>query len=729
MKNELRLNRVNFNTLAIRAPAYLGSIREPKKNEYEEAIRKINLAFFKEINSKSFKKQKAENYISFYEKIKELNDSLNKTKEDAENAFNRLSKEMQDAEGRDAKISVLKKIRPVQDQKIKINDAIESLKKEFYITTGRLHMLFAIPPKEISDLMESLAYSRNVLVDFYCYLYSIHRSHNSTDLESLKKGLEIIETYPDDVNDDCKFNLYCNLASAYETFDFTKALEYINIALDYATDDFKKQEALCDKAEYSIYLGKKKEFNEIFKLISDPQKQFDLRKKFIIKYRKETAPKIKANKIKNAEISESDSAVREIINQSVKPKSSKALPMESFEAAFHTLMKTEASACAQKYLAAQLRAMPSKDALDFLNKMNAKYHLLRDDSIFNPMLLFQEVYVYTKNKKYDEAIQKFNELMEKLQPYEDNIRSVEEFVNHAKSYLILSLILEQKFDDAKSILKYCSKDEVDELKLLVNVEKDIAKRKEHTESDNKFEGDDIEKVSEANSSNSIELPSNVQEFTKQVSLGLIPLNDLSASLTHAYFMCKKSMMYPNNVQNSGQESSIDWKVGELIYSYPSENDKLKVVCLNGVPNNYITIHPDLLELDSEREHMQAAKDVLETGRVARMKGHQGVRLLNNKVFELKMLGQQHGDFRLFTNKVYDTGGNRLIVFDQNGNHKKVKDFLRQTKSLVTEFSDQEDENLVDDAFKCNNDINDCQTYYTEVLGSDGNQVVIDDYGS
>ena len=55
----------------------------------------------------------------------------------------------------------------------------------------------------------------------------------------------------------------------------------------------------------------------------------------------------------------------------------------------------------------------------------------------------------------------------------------------------------------------------------------------------------------------ITLPSNIKDFSEQVSFGSIPLESLSGKLAHAYFMYKKAIIDSTLISENATE--IQWK--------------------------------------------------------------------------------------------------------------------------------------------------------------------------
>ena len=92
---------------------------------------------------------------------------------------------------------------------------------------------------------------------------------------------------------------------------------------------------------------------------------------------------------------------------------------------------------------------------------------------------------------------------------------------------------------------------------------------------------------------------------------------------------------------------------------------------------------------------------LEKGFVRKPKLDVGVKFIDKKLLEIKQLGNKGGD-RLYTQNLYQNeDGDYLAIFDQEGNHNKVKRVLKNSKdfSIIECLSHpQSDYDLIDDCY-------------------------------
>lgn len=700
--------RIDPKTHAImQLPATIGlamSANNIQGDPFDIRCHELNIKFMKSA-LKSLKAQTIEDYINCIALARNIyNDIV-----DVQDQYTKLFDQMRAAEGADAKRAVLTQLMPLRDA----NSNAKKIKSTIFDIVFKCHEFFAIPPQEISDLAVTIAadaMGQETLVSFYNNLFAKKRGHGSNDFTDLLKAKEIVDQYGGDIVDDEKQALYMNLAYVYEALDYKKSLEYLLVAETFG--DRFIDEIICKKAAYYISLGNKKEFFACFKRIKDPQIALDLKMQFSKSFPHDTPPILKVSSVKNTKPSKAQKAERGI-KQKVLSDDKTGVDKEAAKESFENIMASPSSASAQKYLAATLLTVKSSSGqLELLREINKKYPLLRENSIFNPYLLVLEMKIFMDNKLFEEATEKLAETYEKLAPYGENIAYIKNYLYQVKYQLFYALAENLEFDKASEILQFFP-EEREELSALMQKLKesyDSVSKKDEAEEHVEEVGVPEEEVDSA-AANTITLPQDVSEFTKQVSLGAIPLEALSGKLIHAYFMCKRAMT-ALDMCGVDSNSFINWDLGDIQFSTLAD-DSANVVKLNAVPNNYIAIDP---RLNLEGDELEAAERVLNMARIARKKDQPGVKLVKGSFFELKILGD-FGDLRLIADQVFDSNGNRLILFNRKGTHKDVITFAQEAKGIKV-HSLKSEVALGGPAEEASVDLG--QEYYSQVIAEESN---------
>ncbi len=140
---------------------------------------------------------------------------------------------------------------------------------------------------------------------------------------------------------------------------------------------------------------------------------------------------------------------------------------------------------------------------------------------------------------------------------------------------------------------------------------------------------------------------------------------------HAYFQEKKKELAKRKIEDIASAKSSSWIIDNHVY----DNKKEEVYALEDKANFYATIDSKLLsKLDQNRQDqfLSALKKEL----VSKAYNSIGIKFINGKLIELKI----NDDQRLYTSKIYkNSEGKYLIIFDNEGNHAKVKKVSKDTK--------------------------------------------------
>ena len=664
--------------------------------------------------SKPLLEQRPDLYMPYFREAKELYYYLNSDSEVA--SYNSLSDHARKASSPDERRAALTEMLKFREAK----DRVDKVKNQLYDIMIVLHEIFAIPPQEISGLCKSIAsdLGMDTLVSYYNSSFTKKRAHGFNDFSDLLEAKNIVETQRNSsISAKEKCYLYMNLSYAYEVFDYKKSLEYILIAEKFG--DFCKDEIIEKKAAYYLGIFDKVNFFEFFKQIKDKQKALDLVIRFKKLFPNDTPPKLTVKDIQGTKILPGNAEVRDIISSVDTRHSDKA------KDDFYKLMKTQSSIRSQKFLASILITTKNSDyAVKFLESVNEEFPFLREDSIFNPNLLIAEMQIFTESKKFDQAIEKLREIDYRLRPYGENTCSIDPYLNSVKFSLVYSLLINLEPDKAESILQFFPINYKEELIVLIPKIKEWISSKDKPvitykeEEGTVLDEEDFQaklqlETSAVKKEVNITLPSNIKDFSEQVSFGSIPLESLSGKLAHAYFTYKKAIIDSTLISENATE--IQWKTERKVYSYPSFSTT-KVVKLNSLVNHYISIDP---ELDLGENEQAAAMRVLEMARIARKKDQPGVKLLEGKLYELKILGEL-GDLRLIANTIYDYVGNKLILFNKKANHSTLKTVMKSTKTLNVQFLD-EDQVGSSKAME----VVDCgQNFYSKAIEEEGSMLLL-----
>lgn len=679
--------------------------------------------------SESESDQNLESYRDLYHQLSTLYDEILETESSAQK-YDELFEKAKISQG-DEKKAVLIEMMKYRGCKDKLGHNISEIKHNIYMALSQIHEIFAIPPKEMSESLLKIAFEYggyNEKVSFLNNLFTKKRSHGSNDFSDLLKAKEIAEAHPEEIDSKEMCILYMNLSYAYQVFDYYKSLEYMDMAEKYPGhfDD----EIIEEKAQYYISTFNKAGFLEYYRKVDNPQKAFDMISSFKKIFPHDIPPRFKLQSLKGTKPTGSEKAQRNV--KLAVGASNKKSALDQLKDSFYDSMKTGLSTSAQNTLSCVLFAMKNNlDALEFLREVNEAYPNLREESIFNPNLLIAEMKIYTENKMFDEAIKKLHEIDQKLIPYGTNTKSINFILQSEKHKLLFHLAESREIDNikkAESLLGFFPEDEVELYSILLSTfrrylesKAKAAQVKELDDTEHVREKDHNKKLKETEAVTSIALPSNVKEFSEQVNLGSIPLEALSGKLSHAFFMCMRSMSFIDNMLCVNQNTEIRWEVKEDTYLYPTHEGQ-KVVKMHSVPNHYITIDPKLAsELDPSE--LDACLRVLEMGRSARKQGQAGVKMLGGKLYELKILGD-FGDLRLISKSAYEIHGKRLIVFDRRMDHDDVKSILSKSKIHVESLDKEEAASASAAPFSEDDVFIPCQEYYAKVLQEDGDVLPI-----
>lgn len=669
--------------------------------------------------------QNADSYIECYHQARSLFDDLNSELSSRESRYQELFEAPKSLNG-DAKREALREMLSYRAEKLRLDKESQALKKGIYDIVAKIHEMFNIPPVEISLLMEEVAsewMGKNDLVQYYNNLFTKKRAHGSNDFSDLIKAKSVIDEFGSEIDSREKCNLYMNLAYTYEVFDYSKSLEYIQIAETFG--DFYSDEIIESKASYNLSIMNKGEFKKFFNQIKNVQKRLELLSDFRRSFSNDDSLKIKSTSIKGSKASEEQSMQRDLKRIAMSKAGEGG--QEKIKNIFYKLMLTDSALSGQKHLASTLISLKSNSkALEFLNEVNEKYPHLRDNSIFNPNLMITEISIFQRNNLFKEAVEKLHILEEKLAPYGENIKSILQYLNSVKLSLFYNLVSNLDLNLAESIFTYLPEDEREAINILFNKIKDHLLPENSSQFDKTKEKPSLEDLEqekeELEKAFKIKLPTNSVEFAEQVSLGSIPLEALSGKLAHAYFMCKRSISMLESLSPSESTSEINWNIdAEHGYSYPTQNGP-EVIKLNSLPKHYIAIDPEL-ELDTDQK--AACIKVLEMGRAARKKDQAGVKMLDGKLYELKILGE-FGDLRLIADTCYDYQGNKLIIFNRKANHSQVKEYLKSGKRINVENLNQDQPSSSSEANMPKDLIDFGQNYYSKVLAEEGDMVIIGD---
>jgi hypothetical protein len=159
---------------------------------------------------------------------------------------------------------------------------------------------------------------------------------------------------------------------------------------------------------------------------------------------------------------------------------------------------------------------------------------------------------------------------------------------------------------------------------------------------------------------------------------------------HAYFQQRKQDLLKQQLdiiakEQQLQKQQIIWCTEEgisYIYNPDKENssDQEAIRPVDNKPNFYVMIDQKLVTKLQSSNHqlLKNFEKALSKGFVSKEYGNRGIKIMSNKLAELKT----SGDDRLYTDCIYkNSQGKYLINFNKHGNHDKVIKILNSLDSL------------------------------------------------
>ena len=173
----------------------------------------------------------------------------------------------------------------------------------------------------------------------------------------------------------------------------------------------------------------------------------------------------------------------------------------------------------------------------------------------------------------------------------------------------------------------------------------------------------------------------VTEDDKEEEIAFDPISE------HKYYQAKKAAL-AKRTEDTPQHLPASWQIkDDLAYQYSADTEKDAIKDFRGIvrkiageENTYCVISEKIGLMDTD---LQEINNALKNGIIFRQKGKNGIKLLQKKLYELKI----NADLRLWTTEIFENNnGEILLVFAHKKNdHEAVLRGLEGCKKLTKTF--------------------------------------------